>query len=96
MKNDFESMNLAIFEKAVHILVSLRMSLFSEKMLISNRCISGFMSNLIKKSWTVSNLGVKPQTHEEVVECFFVSDVTTQKWKGLVPYYCTRVDFTSN
>ena len=29
------------------------------------------------------NLGVKPQTQEEVVECFFVSDVTTQKWKGL-------------
>ena len=28
------------------------MSLFSEKMLISNRCISG----LIKKSWTVSTL----------------------------------------
>ena len=37
------------------ILVSLRMSLFSDKMLIFNRCISGLMSNLIKKSWTVSN-----------------------------------------
>ena len=37
------------------ILVSLRMSLFSEKMLIFNRCISGLMSNLIKKSWTVSS-----------------------------------------
>ena len=36
------------------ILVSLRMSLFSEKMLISSRCISGLMPNLIKKSWTVS------------------------------------------
>ena len=36
------------------ILVSLMMSLFSEKMLIFNRCISGLMSNLIKKSWTVS------------------------------------------
>ena len=31
------------------------MTLFSEKILISNRCISGLMSNLIKKSWTVSN-----------------------------------------
>jgi hypothetical protein len=30
------------------------MTLFSEKILISNRCISGLMSNLIKKSWTVS------------------------------------------
>ena len=37
------------------ILVSLRMILFSEKMLISNRWISGLMSNLIKKSWKVSS-----------------------------------------
>ena len=36
------------------ILVSLMMSLFSEKMLIFNRCISGSMSNLIEKSWKVS------------------------------------------
>ena len=37
------------------ILVSLARSLFSEKMLISNRCISGLMSNLIEKSWTDSS-----------------------------------------
>ena len=37
------------------ILVGLVMTCFSEKMLISTRCIHGFMSNLIKKSWTVSN-----------------------------------------
>ena len=36
------------------ILVSLMRSLFSEKMLISYRCISGLMPNLIKKSWMVS------------------------------------------
>ena len=36
------------------ILVSLTRSLFSEKMLISNRCISALMPKLIKKSWTVS------------------------------------------
>ena len=36
------------------ILVSLTMTLFSEKVLISNRCIGGLMSNLIKKSWTDS------------------------------------------
>ena len=36
------------------ILVSLTMKWFSEKMLISTRCIHGFMSNLIKKSWTDS------------------------------------------
>ena len=35
------------------ILVSLTRLLFSEKLLISNRCISGLMSDLIKKSWTV-------------------------------------------
>ena len=42
------------------ILVSLTMTLFSEKILISNRCIRGLMSNLFKKSWTVSNLEGKP------------------------------------
>ena len=31
------------------------MTLFSEKILISNRCISGLMSNLIKKSLTVAS-----------------------------------------
>ena len=30
------------------------MTKFSEKVLISTRCIHGFMSNLIKKSWTDS------------------------------------------
>ena len=38
------------------ILVSLMMKWFSEKMLISTRCIHGFMSNLIKKSWKDSSL----------------------------------------
>ena len=38
------------------ILVSLTRSLFCEKMLISNRCISGLMPKLIKKSWMVSTL----------------------------------------
>ena len=33
------------------ILVSLTVTLFSGKMLIYTRCILGFMSNLIKKSW---------------------------------------------
>ena len=34
----------------------LKMTLFSEKVLISARCISGLMPNLIKKSWTDSIL----------------------------------------
>ena len=38
------------------ILVSLTMTLFSDKMLISHRCICCLMPNLIKKSWTVSTL----------------------------------------
>ena len=42
------------------ILVSLTMTLLSEKILISNRCISGLMPNLIKKYWTHSNLPVGP------------------------------------
>ena len=37
------------------ILVGLTMTRFSEKMLICNRCIHGFMSILIKKSWTDSS-----------------------------------------
>ena len=36
------------------ILVGLTVTLFSEKRLISTRCIHGFISNLIKKPWTVS------------------------------------------
>ena len=39
------------------ILVGLTMTGFSEKMLVSTRCIHGFMSNLIKKSWTDSTYG---------------------------------------
>ena len=39
------------------ILVSLALTRFSEKMLISTGYIHGFMSNLIKKSWTDSNVG---------------------------------------
>ena len=36
------------------ILVSLTMTLFSGKMLLSNTCICGFIPNSHKKSWTVS------------------------------------------
>ena len=38
------------------ILVSLTVTSLSEKILISTKCKHGFMSNTIKKSWTVSNL----------------------------------------
>ena len=40
------------------------MTLFSDKMLISHRCIRGLMPNLIKKSWMVSNEeGITRKTH---------------------------------
>ena len=44
-------------QRSLIILVGLTMTLFSEKMLISTRCVCGFMPNLYKKSWMVSNLG---------------------------------------
>ena len=47
--------NLRSLTRLLIILLSLTMSLFSEKIFIFNRCISGLMSNLIKKSWMVSN-----------------------------------------
>ena len=40
------------------IMVSLTMTWFSDKMLTSTTCIYGFMSNLIKKSWTDSSLAI--------------------------------------
>ena len=47
--------NCAQFLSALFIiLVGLPMTRFSEKVIISTRCIHGFMSNLIKKSWTDS------------------------------------------
>jgi hypothetical protein len=53
---DFQSTlstkNVPKFSALFIILVSLTMTLFNEKVLISNRCISGLMPNLIKKSWT--------------------------------------------
>ena len=47
------------------ILVGLTITLFSDKMLISHRCIHGLMSNLIKKSWTVST----PNVHKVTKVC---------------------------
>ena len=49
-----------LFKKDFEILYFLKIYpiFVSEKMLISTRCIRGFMSNTIKKSWTVSNHGL--------------------------------------
>ena len=45
--------NVPNFCRLFIILVSLTMTLFREKMLISHKCILGLMPNLIKKAWTV-------------------------------------------
>ena len=66
VKNDFESMNFAIFEEVVHNL-GMTMTWFSEKMLISNICIFGLMPNLIKKSWKVSSFEVCYHKNKEIV-----------------------------
>ena len=59
------------------ILVSLTVTLFSEKMLISNRCWYGFMSNLIKKSWKDSNGGI----YRRVNPFHFFYQVLRRCWK---------------
>ena len=48
-------MNFEMFEEVFHNFGKPGDKTFSEKMLISTRCIHGFMSKLIKKSWTDSN-----------------------------------------
>ena len=48
--------NLRCSRRLFIILVSLTVTLFSEKMLISTRCMCGFMSNSIKKSKEDSSL----------------------------------------
>ena len=50
-----EIRTLGCLRRLFIILLSLTVTLFSEKMLISTRCTSGFMLNLHKKSWMVSN-----------------------------------------
>ena len=55
MNHDFETQNFEIFDKVVHNFGKSDKAIVLEKMLISNRCISGFMPNLIKKSWMLSN-----------------------------------------
>ena len=52
----YETQNFEIFDKVLHNFGKSDESLFNEKLLISKRCISGLMPNLIKKSWMVSNV----------------------------------------
>ena len=72
---------LRSFTRLFIILVSLTRSLFSEKMLISNRCISGLMSFLIKKSWTVS------------ISHFLTSTLVGNDYSKYIPYSTTTYIF---
>ena len=49
------SMYVLATRRSLIILVGLTMTWFSEKLLISTRCLYGFMPNLDKKSWMVFN-----------------------------------------
>ena len=63
------------------------MTLFSEKVISSDRCISCLMSNLIKKSWTVSTNGAtrkkNPQHHNKFMSgnfCTLNFKISTLCW----------------
>ena len=59
------------------------MTWYSQKMLISNRCICGLMPNLIKKSWTVSNM---------YTVTFGQKSSKLNSWPVYCPrLYCTRI-----
>ena len=74
---DFEStlfLKCAQFLSALFIImVGLTMALFSEKVLISHKCLRGLMPNLIKKSWMVSNthlqIAVNSHKNNTLHEC---------------------------
>ena len=65
-----------IFVGSVHDFGSSdKMTLFSEKILISNKCLHGLMPNLIKKSWTVSNASM---IHVRVLQQYIVVKIQSQ------------------
>ena len=68
------------------ILVGLMVTLSSEKMLISTRCISGFVPNLIKKSVTVSSLD------QDALSTGADLDITPveSKWYSMLEYPVTK------
>ena len=77
---------LISFTRLFIILVSLTRSLFSEKMLISNRCISGMMSNLIKKSLTDST--VYSCLEQTSTKNFYMT-----KWMIMTVIWCSLLCF---
>ena len=65
------------------ILVGLTMTIFSDEMLISHRCIRGLMPNLIRKSWTVSNAYSQLNPYGNL--CGFSSFSRMVKWEKYEP-----------
>ena len=67
------------------ILLSLTITLSSEKVLNSNRCISGLMPNLITKSWTDSTLNVLGIQMFSILEFLYFVKLDNQKIKSHQP-----------
>ena len=67
--------------KSVYLL-ALQITWFSEKMLISNRCICGFMPNLHKKSWMVSIVQSGPSMMSWVDPHPFNQKLTHDHWQS--------------
>ena len=86
-KNNFESTNFVNFEELFIILVGLMMTWFIEKMLIFNTCRRGWMPNLIKKSWTVSNYSkaFEEQPNEEESLKLFLEPDTEPMDADIIP-----------
>ena len=74
-------------------LVGLMVTLFSQKMLISTRCIHGFMPNLIKKSWTVSNTETDTATYECIKEASFIHHLTKDSGLVFLPHFGMTIVF---
>ena len=75
-------------------MASLTMTLFSEKVLISSRCISGLMSNLIKKSWADSSRQVSHKHEKEmVIHVASTFYAFCQKLTALALRYQTEIEF---
>ena len=66
----------------------------SEKVLIFNKCISGLMSNLIKKSWTDSSRQVSHKHEKEmVIHVASTFYAFCQKLTALALRYQTEIEF---
>ena len=82
---------LQSFRRLLIILLGLMMTLFSEKMFISNICIHGLMPNFIKKSWTVSN----QRPTWKIYFDFSICDISVSRRTGFASWYHVIYGFDS-